>query len=1580
MPILHPESPDSPNKKAGKRIDQVSSKTGKTRTDIRKAMAAKDAAAPEEPKAKKLEITKDHVPEIIVESWRIDMEKSAELEKIMVPMIQQQYRVYEEKRKLSGETDILPIPDFETYPPRILISCDNDANAWYVPGDTPTFVFTRGMFLPKEYTVQERKIREGLVANMAELSIIISHEVTHHRASMKYKGHKNSKIEEGAADAFGLEVALDNGFNPEAGIHLTRKMASMAKGKSDALQELTDVHLMTNHRIMLSEAVLTNLRMKRGTFPESASTFAEGEPILKAIYGARHTSHIDSMVAAVDGYEDLPADKQLDALRALYNPKELKYWVRAKDFYKQLNKLCGSDLTPELRRSLDAFADEVIENITLEPDPVTRPWPSEHMHTALYTYIAAIVNPQKRNVPMGKLKPMAEKLRSFIKAVEDKDDARIVSLAHDIVDTAEHTEIFAHSEKLVAFVRQIGFPQFNIEETRDIRKDGKRKTIRPKVPWNHLRSLAMKNEDVLRAAYIMGLGSDQAFHLAFRKQIRAFLDIRVDKTSGARLFNEPQTEDGRGISKFFVNDEGQLSEVNEVNELHFHNVKIDYGIAREIAEAQFETAKDEESMARVAQILGTFRLLRNPYEESSRLVCLDRCEKNFTLFQKMNDMPLMNSQEAGNELIQRFRGFIRNGDAEGIKCIRTFFLGDGGGTPDIFKLSNLYPEVQAIEDDEHDFKFDDNEREGVYRMDDNKFSPLRNSYLAFAMMDKDSPFGKEEKRKILEIFLGERYGRESEQGVSQMDEKHAKIMYDQLKKMCAECDMHLLPKSSSWQKILEALENHPTKEYPHAFIAMVECACMNTKTKPTLEQMSAFLDWAPNKDNEWEEFKSKYRVHITALSMKQLPAQEPLAEAIDMWKKMDTAKLLMPAERDAMLDILIGRLTLSDDASLKLGQMEKILGTERIQSPQQRERLFKLYADFILEAYGQDDATPAYIERLEPHMSWIETKLHKIDAVTLCDEIAKRVQAQGPCCYALESRFTTASSKELENAPLGGIISETSLHLLRSSEEIRDETLDFLTKPLTPDSKKHYAEQAFDALKEDFGDKIGIPGLSRISELPKFHQERYLMQIQSIHDNFWAAPLAARAVIVNQLLRAPDEEGINDRIFNRAISIAFPHSMAHSADARRFVHAYVKALPTYMQGLALSAMMIAGEHNEESKISAGEALALFAENMGPAETKLCQVASGHPDVPEDIRADLQRLKMHADEPHRWTALRWIDTHRDEMMKSYTERKGVPEGSVSITRVGNVVGSGSFYVAVEVSLSDGTSHILALRRPYIKERAEQGFSVLRKMSENLYGEESTGSTLVGLIEDASARAEIESHAFEASVRYEKAKEMYETASVDIDGETFDFTAPNVFAVGEAFFLMAEMPGEHFADLPEGTDAEKARKRKISMAILGVELRNILRGTFDSDRHGGNEKIKGNRIGHFDFTGMSQVEWAQEGYDQLADMLVTTILESSEPRDFFDTFVKVEARMRAAGTAIDPYVREAQKAMLSLGEYVDILESQDLLKTFSAVLRSGLSGKMEGAFVKRMQSVPENPRGFAADLLGADESVSGGMTIG
>jgi len=91
------------------------------------------------------------------------------------------------------------------------------------------------------------------------------------------------------------------------------------------------------------------------------------------------------------------------------------------------------------------------------------------------------------------------------------------------------------------------------------------------------------------------------------------------------------------------------------------------------------------------------------------------------------------------------------------------------------------------------------------------------------------------------------------------------------------------------------------------------------------------------------------------------------------------------------------------------------------------------------------------------------------------------------------------------------------------------------------------------------------------------------------------------------------------------------------------------------------------------------------------------------------------------------------------------------------------------------------------------------------------------------------------------------------------------------------------------------------------------------------------------------------------------------------------VKTEARLRDTGITIDPFVREAQKAMLSLGEYVTALESQDLLKVFSAVLRSGLSEKMTSALTKRMGTLPANVKGFAADLLTGDEGTNGGMEI-
>jgi len=170
---------------------------------------------------------------------------------------------------------------------------------------------------------------------------------------------------------------------------------------------------------------------------------------------------------------------------------------------------------------------------------------------------------------------------------------------------------------------------------------------------------------------------------------------------------------------------------------------------------------------------------------------------------------------------------------------------------------------------------------------------------------------------------------------------------------------------------------------------------------------------------------------------------------------------------------------------------------------------------------------------------------------------------------------------------------------------------------------------------------------------------------------------------------------------------------------------------------------------------------------------------------------------------------------------------------------------------------------------------------------------------------------------------------------------------VTASGESFFMMEKIAGTHFLELSDRTE----EKKDCATAILTLELNNIFRGRFDNDRHGGNVRVDGNKIGHFDFKAMSTQEWDQEGYDQFASLLFTALLKMKTPDELMDLLLDEERKLKEGNVVITPFVMEAQKALLSLGEYSRCLSAEDLQRVFVSALRQDINPKMKAAILKQ-----------------------------
>lgn len=209
-----------------------------------------------------------------------------------------------------------------------------------------------------------------------------------------------------------------------------------------------------------------------------------------------------------------------------------------------------------------------------------------------------------------------------------------------------------------------------------------------------------------------------------------------------------------------------------------------------------------------------------------------------------------------------------------------------------------------------------------------------------------------------------------------------------------------------------------------------------------------------------------------------------------------------------------------------------------------------------------------------------------------------------------------------------------------------------------------------------------------------------------MYENFWSAPLEARAVIIARILKSvvnseDDTQAEPLRSWELVFDIVMDNiihpddSSVEAKCARDIMHSYIKSRSDYERELILSAMMVANRNIGADIGNVGKALKLFLENMGPAEIKLGQAIASHPDTPEGIKKELQQLKGAAYMPARWTVYDWIKAEK------------IPEEFWKNRYLGEIMGGASYYVTVAL----GEEEALRMLRPEAREKATKGFRVM-----------------------------------------------------------------------------------------------------------------------------------------------------------------------------------------------------------------------------------------------------------------------------
>jgi len=182
-------------------------------------------------------------------------------------------------------------------------------------------------------------------------------------------------------------------------------------------------------------------------------------------------------------------------------------------------------------------------------------------------------------------------------------------------------------------------------------------------------------------------------------------------------------------------------------------------------------------------------------------------------------------------------------------------------------------------------------------------------------------------------------------------------------------------------------------------------------------------------------------------------------------------------------------------------------------------------------------------------------------------------------------------------------------------------------------------------------------------------------------------------------------------------------------------------------------------------------------------------------------------------------------------------------------------------------------------------------------------------------------------------------------------------------------MDKAEGKHFLDIPDNKK-NLDYKRAVAKAIAAFELSLIVRGLpFDDDRHGGNCKIDGNTISHFDFGGMMLKLPSDDELKQFGEVMVNVLSRTNREGDFADEYFQEIKKLKESQGSVPALVKRVQKALLSLGDYRRYFRDDDLLDVIATAVQAAHPTLRNVALSKVMSSGGPGalPKGFMAKLI-------------
>ncbi|MDD3019719.1 MAG: hypothetical protein PHX61_01910 [Alphaproteobacteria bacterium] len=643
--------------------------------------------------------------------------------------------------------------------------------------------------------------------------------------------------------------------------------------------------------------------------------------------------------------------------------------------------------------------------------------------------------------------------------------------------------------------------------------------------------------------------------------------------------------------------------------------------------------------------------------------------------------------------------------------------------------------------------------------------------------------------------------------------------------------------------------------------------------------------------------------------------------------------------------------------------------------PETRQRLFYIYVQDVVARIGRDDKGRKYQRKLAalikgledgPKKEWdvgkawqgnegvLSNSIALADKYLILRQLADTIVSQEKSSQMLKEKCQISlNSDDMMRSYLYGVGVDALTEMMDRDADMANNFVRFLnSKGERKDCDDISSTIEKSARKQFSRYKSHLDGILR-STRPS--------NCKILYENFWSAPLEARAVIIARMLKSvvSDERAETDkgqtweRVFDVVMDNIIPpddHSIEEKY-AREIMHSYIKSRSEYERVLILSAMMVANRNIGADIGNVGKALKLFLENMGPAEIKLGQAIASHPDTPEAIRKELQHLKNSADMPARWTIYDWI------------RAENVPEELWKEKHLGEIMGSASYYTSIAL----GEEEVLRILRPEAREKAMKGFRVIGLTVDDLRKKEGASDLSYGelthsvqeMVTQAGRMSEIETDHDLGQQQYETAKYLCDDVTLTSGSETFTLKVMDWRAKGKNWIVMDRAKGLTYNALPEETPEQIIYKRHFARAYILFEMTNILSGgRFDHDRHGAqlSVDVATNKAGLYDTGAMALLDPSPKEQRLLGSVLYKVLHAEMRGEDIVSTFGRVtneqieELHRNGHDTQ---YLVEVKKGVLALGDFFKILDREDVQSILPSInISADLSKEVQAGITAQM----------------------------